>query len=98
HVVGEGLGVALRYEWPDAGDDRNPDVVDGAEELLQLIDVEHRLGDGVLGASLNLPLEALQLLRRIDRRRIHADTDGKTCRLTDRVPAGIEPVIQVADE
>ena len=45
------------------------------------VDVEHRLRDRVLRARVDLPLEAPQLVRRIDRHRIHADADREARRL-----------------
>ena len=51
------------------------------EELLELRHVEHRLRDRVLGARVDLPLEALELVLQIDRHRIHADADREARRL-----------------
>ena len=48
---------------------------DRLEKSLELLDVEHRLRDRVLRARVHLPLESPQLVRGIDRRRIHADAD-----------------------
>src|SRR5438270_3453568 len=85
YLVGEELGVAQRDERPNPGDDRNAHMLDGAEKFLQLRDIEHRLRDGVLRARFDFPFEALQLLSRIDRGRIHPDAHGESGRLTDRV-------------
>ena len=97
HLVGQELGVAHRDERPDAGDDRDAHVLDAARrKRSSCADVEHRLRDRVLGARLHLPLEALELVRGIDRGRDSRRRRSRTRRRADRVAAGIEPAIQVA--
>src|SRR3712207_6925688 len=59
------------FRSPDARDDGNSRVRDAPEELLQLRHVEHRLRDRVLGARLHLVLEPLELVRGVDRGRVH---------------------------
>ena len=59
-----------------------------AEERLELRDVEHRLRDRVLGARLHLPLEALELVRRIDRRR---DSRRRRSRTASAAPIALPP-------
>src|SRR3712207_8352764 len=55
-----------------------------SEEALELRDVEDRLRDRVLRARVHLPLEAPELLRRVDRGRVDADADDEAGRLADR--------------
>ena len=46
-------------------------MLDLVEEPLELLDVEHRLRDCVLGAGVHLPLEALDLVRHVEDRPGH---------------------------
>ena len=73
-------------------------MLDRREEFLELHHIEHRLRDRVLSPRLHLPLEAFELLRRINRGRIHADTNRELRRLANRVAARIQSPIQVAHE
>ncbi len=98
HLIGQELRVAQRNQRPDPRHDRNASVLDRREKLLELFDVEHWLGDRVFGARFHFPLEPLELLRGVQRRGIHPNADRELRRLADRVPAGIEPAIQLAHE
>src|SRR5688572_41251 len=98
HLVGQELGVTQGDERPDSGDDWNPRMVDRAKKSFQLLHIEHRLRNRVLRTRFDLPLEPFELVRRIERGRIHADTNREPRWLTDGVAAGIEPAIELADE
>src|SRR6202165_1553340 len=98
NLVSQELRVSVRHEWPDAGDDGNPGVLDGPQELLELADVEHRLGNRVFRAGFDLPLEPLELLGRIESGRIHADADRELRRRADGISAGIQAVLQLAHQ
>jgi hypothetical protein len=71
---------------------------DALEEALELTRVEHRLRDRILGAGVDLPLEALDLVCGIDGGRVHSYADRERGRRADRVAPRIQPAIQVADE
>src|SRR5579872_1115009 len=90
--------VSRRDERPDPRDHRDAHVLDRCEEAVQLVHIEHRLRDRKLGAGINLPLEAPQLVRWIDCRWVDADADGEPRRCADRVAAGIEPAIEPAHQ
>src|SRR5206468_3859103 len=98
NLVGEKLGVADGNQRPDSGYDGDTHVSDLLEKALQLRGVEHGLRDGVFGARVHFPFEALDLVLQIDRRRIDADTDDEAGRFADRVSAGIHSAIEIGDQ
>ena len=97
-LVHHELGVAEAGERPDAADHRDLDVLDALQELLQQVEIEHRLRDDVLGAGLHFPLEAADLLVQVQRAGIRAHADQQRGLRTHRVAADIEPVIQIVDD
>src|SRR4029079_11956642 len=92
------LCIAQRHKRPDSRDDGNALAFDLCEERLELLDVEHRMSNRVLSASVDFPREALELMVDIDSNGIHADADCEACRVSDRVTARIETMIQIVDE
>src|SRR5262245_7837790 len=69
-----------------------------SEEVLELLDIENWLRDGVFGAGFDLPLEATDFVIEIDRAGIDAHADDEFRRLADRVSARIEAVVELIDQ
>jgi len=76
-IVLHELGVAQAGQRPDAGDDRNAELLDALKKVLQQAQVEDRLGDGVLRAGLDFVLESAQFVLNVRHAWIGADTDVK---------------------
>ena len=74
-LVDHDLGVAEAGQRPDATDDRYVGVLDALQELIEQIEVEHGLGDDVLGTGFDLPIEAAKLLVHVERAGVGADAD-----------------------
>src|SRR5690606_30908820 len=74
HLVRQELGVARGDERPDPGDDRDadPPSVELFQEGEELFGIEDGLSDRVLGAGLDLPVEAPQLVLEVDRAGVRA--------------------------
>ena len=64
------------------------------EEFLELLDIEHRLGDGVLRPGFDLVLEAANLLVQIGCSGICSDADHKRRCVAHRVRSHIKALIQ----
>ena len=68
------------------------------QELLQQVQIEHRLRDDVLGAGLHLPFEAADLFVHVQRAGIGAHADQQRGLRAHGVAADIEAVVQVVDD
>src|SRR6185369_9598074 len=76
---------------------RNATVLDPLEKDMELLDIKHRLGNGILGAGLDLPLEAFDFFIKIHRAGINADADRESGRFASRVIPQIQSVVQLVD-
>src|SRR5262249_58348871 len=74
------------------------ELFNALEEFLDWPRVEARLRDGESGPCLYLPLEAPDFVIEIDRAGVDAHADDEFRRLADRVAAGVEAVVKVADQ
>src|SRR5687767_7810252 len=70
-------------------------MLDLFEERAKLTGIEHRLRDRIFGSGLDLPLETPDLFLEIHRARIDADAYRKRGRLSDRIVADIQTVIEL---
>ena len=73
-------------------------LLDALEEIFQQAQIEDRLGDGVLGAGLDLVVEAAQLVLDVGHAGIGGDADGEVGAGADGVGADVEAVIQTAHD
>ena len=69
-----------------------------AQELLQQREVEHRLGDGVLGAGLDLVFEAADFLVDVGHAGIGADADDERGGRADGIAAEVEAAIEIGND
>src|SRR5258706_5330260 len=98
HFVGHELGVSRALERKNAGDDREPRTFDPLHERFEAPHIEDRARDDELGATVDLLVQAAQLLIEVRRRRIDRDADMKRCRRADRLPADVAPAIEPRHE
>ena len=66
-------------QWPDAGKNRDPQMLNSTMHLAHKIDIEHRLGHHKLRAGRHLPFQPLDLRVQVLRVGIKSATDHKIC-------------------
>src|SRR5205085_11632516 len=74
------------------------ELLNALEKTLEQIEIEDGLGDGVLGAGLDLELEAVNLLIDVQRAGIGADAEQQRGLRAHRIAADVEPVIQIVHD
>src|ERR1044072_8939848 len=67
------------------------------QEFAQLVGIEDRLRDGILRPGLHLVLETFDLFVKVNRAGVDADANAEGRRLSNRVVAEVETVIQLVD-
>jgi len=72
-------------------------VFDPLQEIIQKSKVEDRLGYDIFRARLHLVFEALDLLIQVGQPGIGADSNHESGSRPDRIPAQIQPPVQVVD-
>ena len=71
-------------------------ILDALEEVLEQAQIEDRLGDGVLGARLDLVGEAAQFVLDVGHAGVGGHADGEVGAGADGVGADVEAVIEAA--
>src|SRR5438105_3680429 len=97
-LVDHELGIAVAGERPDPADHRDSELLNATEEALEQIEIEDGLGDGVLGAGLDLELEAVNLLVDVQSAGIGADAEQQRGLRAHRIAADVEPVVEIVHD
>ena len=97
HFVAHERGVPIARQRPDAGENRQTQRLHFVEKSQQGVGVEHRLGDGELGAGFDFSAETIELAPAVERGGIepHADRGegGRIDGLAAEVDAAVEPAL-----
>src|SRR3990170_3823188 len=91
------LGVLVADQRPHSRDDGDATCgsLHAVQETEEGLHVEDRLGDGELGARVDLAEVPVDFPRKFHGARVHAHSDEDARGRVDRVPADVEPPVQV---